>query len=349
MTHGARALALAGVLALGLAACGGDDSGNGGNGDDGGTDTATQDDGGDDGGDALDDGDFTNSLTFGTGGTAGVYFPLGTEYANLFEAHIDDVSVNAIETGASVDNLGRIFQGEMQIGLTQNNTAIEAVNGEGEFDGLALDNIGWLGQLYPEAAQVITLESGGYDSIEDLAGQRISVGPPGSGTRAVAQAILSAHGIEDGDYEAFEESFGDARSRLQDGNLDASIEILGVPAGSLDELAATHDVKLLSMDADVADAIAADSDFESYTIEGGTYSFIDDDVTTVAVFAGVAASTTQVSPELGYQLTRVIYEHAEDISLAQGDLINVEDALLGQGNLELHPGARQYFEEQGLL
>ncbi|NDL56129.1 TAXI family TRAP transporter solute-binding subunit [Phytoactinopolyspora mesophila] len=354
ITHGAKVLALTGVLALGLAACGGDDSGNGDGGDDGGADTSTQDDGGDadDGDDddgAPDDGDFTNSLTFGTGGTAGVYFPLGTEYANLFEAHIDDVSVNAIETGASVDNLGRIFQGEMQIGLTQNNTAIEAVNGDGEFEGLPLDNIGWLGQLYPEAAQVITLESGGYDSIEDLAGQRISVGPPGSGTRAVAQAILSAHGIEDGDYEAFEESFGDARSRLQDGNLDASIEILGVPAGSLDELAATHDVKLLSMDEAVADAIAADSDFEPYTIEGGTYSFIDDDVTTVSVFAGVAASTTQVSPELGYEITRVIYEHAGDISLAQGDLINLEDALLGQGSLQLHPGAQQYFEEQGLL
>ncbi|AYY13262.1 TAXI family TRAP transporter solute-binding subunit [Actinobacteria bacterium YIM 96077] len=336
-TRGSQLLALTGALALALAACGDDDGG--------------ESDGEADGGEAAEgqDGEFTTSLTFGTGGTAGVYFPLGTEYANLFEEHIDDVTVNAIETDASVDNLGRIFQGEMQIGLTQNNTAIDAVTGAGEFEGMAIDNIGWLGQLYPEAAQVITLEDSGFESIEDLEGQRISVGPPGSGTQAVAEAILSAHGIEEGDYEAFEESFGDARSRLQDGNLDASIEILGVPAGSLDELAATHDVQLLPIEESIAESIASETDFEAYTIPQDAYDFNDGDVSTVSVFAGVAASTTQVSPELGYELTRVIYEHAGDISLAQGDLITVEEALNGRGDLELHPGAQQYFEEQGLL
>lgn len=326
----ARATALTAALALGLAACGSDD----------------------DSSEAADSGgseDFVTDLTFGTGGTAGVYFPLGTEYANLFEEHIDGVSVNAIETGASVDNLGRIAQGEMQLGLTQNNTAIEATKGEGEFDGLTIDNAGWLGQLYPEAAQVITLESGGFESIEDLKGKRISVGPPGSGTRAVAEAILSAHGIEEGDYEAFEESFGDARAKLQDGNLDASIEILGVPAGSLGELAATHDVKLLPIEPSVAEQIAAETAFEAYTIPADTYEFTDEDVSTLSVFAGVVASTTQVSPDLAYEITKVLYEHAGDISLAQSDLISIDDALLGSDGLELHPGAQQYFEEQGLL
>lgn len=306
-----------------------------------------------DGDDEAEAGDgFVTSLTFGTGGTAGVYFPLGTEYANLFEEHIDGVTVNAIETDASVDNLGRIFREEMQLGMTQSNTAIEAVEGIGQFDDLAIDNVGWLGQLYPEAAQVITLEDRGFTSIEDLAGQRISVGPPGSGTQAVATAILSAHGIEEGDYEAFEESFGDARSLLQDGHLDASIEILGVPAGSLEELAATHDVQLLPVEEPVAQQIVADSefaDFEVYTVPADAYSFLSEDVSTVSVFAGVAASTTQVSPELGYEITRVIYEHAGDITLPQGGLINVEDALLGQGSLPLHPGAEQYFQEQGIL
>lgn len=341
MTRMARTVALAGVVALGLVACGSDGGGE--------TTGETNENASDEGGDAPAEGDFVTSLTFGTGGTAGVYFPLGTEYANLFEEHIEGVTVNAIETGASVDNLGRIFQGEMQLGLTQNNTAIDAVKGQGEFEGLAVDNVGWLGQLYPEAAQVITLESSGFESIADLAGKRISVGPPGSGTRAVAEIILSAHGIEEGDYTAFEESFGDARTKLQDGNLDASIEILGVPAGSLGELAATHEVRLLPIEESVAQTIAADSDFEPYVISADAYPFLDEDVSTVSVFAGVVASTTQVSPELGYEITRVLYEHAGDISLDQGGLISLDDALLGRGDLELHPGAQRYFEEQGLL
>lgn len=327
-----RAVALASVVALGITACGDDgDNGDGGNGD----------------------GDFVTDLTFGTGSTAGVYFPLGTEYANYFEEGIEGVTVNAIETDASVDNLGRIFQGDMQLGLTQNNTFAEAVTGTGQFAdlGFTVDNAGWIGQLYPEAAQVITLESSGYESIEDLAGQRIAIGAPGSGTRAVAEAILTAHGIEEGDFEAFEEGFSDARQLLQDGNLDASIEILGVPAASLSELAATQDVKLLPIEPSVAEQIAADPElnFEAYTIPADAYDFVDEDVSTVSVFAVLAASTDQVSQEVGYEITRIVYEEADRISLAQGGLINIDDALLGRGDIPLHPGAQQYFEEQGIL
>lgn len=319
---------MAGVIALGIAACAPDDNDNG-----------------------VEEEQFVDSFTFGTGGTAGVYFPLGTEYANLFEQYIDGISVNAIETDASVDNLGRIYQGEMQLGLTQNDTANEAIHGEGQFADLEtpIDNVGWLGQLYPEAAQVITLEGAGYETVDDLAGERIAIGAPGSGTRAVAEAILSAHGIEEGDYQAFGEDFADARALLQDGNLDASIEILGVPAASLSELAATQDVRLLPIEESIAEEVAADTAFDVYTIPADAYDFVDEDVTTLSVFAGVVASTTQVSPEHAYEITRVIYEHADEISLEQGNLIELEEALLGQGDIPLHPGAEQYFEEQGIL
>jgi uncharacterized protein len=340
INHMTKVIALAGAVAISIAACGSDD----GNGEEDAAatpeDAATED---------VADGDFTTDLTFGTGGAAGVYFPLGTEYANLFEQYIDGVSVNAIETGASVENLGQIYQEQMQLGLTQNDTAIAAINGTGDFDGIAVDNVGWLGKLYPEAAQVITLEGSGYESIDDLAGERIAVGPPGSGTRAVADAILAAHGIEEGDYEAFEEEFGDARSLLQDGNLDASISVLGTPSALLNELAATNDVKLLPVDPSIAAQVAADSDFEAYTITADSYEFLDEDVTTLSVFAAVVASTTQVSPDLGYEITRVLYEHADEIILPQGGLITLDEALVGQGDVPLHPGAERYFTEQGLL
>jgi uncharacterized protein len=330
ITRGARVLAIASMVALGMAAC--ETDGNG-------VDVGAEDQ------------EFVDSFTFGTGGTAGVYFPLGTEYANLLEENIEGISVNAIETDASVDNLGRIYQGEMQLGMTQNDTAQEAVQGTGQFEelGTPIDNVGWLGQLYPEAAQVITLEGAGYESIDDLEGQRIAIGAPGSGTRAVAEAILSAHGIEEGDYRAFGEDFADARALLQDGNLDASIEILGVPAASLSELAATQDVRLLPIEESIAEEIAAETAFDAYTIPADAYDFVEEDLTTLSVFAGVVASTTQVSPEHGYEITRVLYEHADEISLAQGDLIDVEEALVGQGDLPLHPGAEQYFREQGIL
>lgn len=323
-----RAAAIMSAAALVLSACGG---GNGG------------------GGGAPAE-DFTQDLTFATGGTAGVYYPLGNEYSRIFQDAVEGLTVNAVETDGSTDNLGRIAKGEAQLAFTQNNTANDAVTGTGEFEelGQPLENVGWIGQLYPEAAQIITLEDSGFESVEDLKGKKIAVGAPGSGTAAVAKLILEAYGFEEGDYEPFEESFADARSKLQDGNIDASIEVLGVPAASLSELAANADVKLLPLDEDKAEQIAGESDYESYVIPGGSYDFAPDDVQTVTVFASIVASTNQVSEEDAYGITKAMYEQAGDISLAQSDLINVDDALLGQGDVPLHPGAKKYFDEVGV-
>jgi TRAP transporter TAXI family solute receptor len=297
-------------------------------------------------------GGVTNDLQLGTGSTGGVYYPLGQEYASIFVDTIDveGLNVTAVETGASVENLAKIARGELQLGIAQHNTAQNAVNGVGEFEGAKVENVGLIGKLYPEAAQIITLESSGIDSVADLRGKTVAIGPPGGGTREAAEQILAAYGLEKGSYTALEEGFGDAKTKLQDGNADASIEVLGVPAASLQELhATTSGVKLVPLDGPELDAIVAESGFEKYEIPADTYDFLDEPVPTVSVFASLYASTTQVSEELGYELTKALYEHADSLTLAQKDLITVEEATLGQGDVPLHPGARKYLAEQGVL
>lgn len=298
------------------------------------------------------DGGFTTNLQLGTGSTGGVYYPLGQEYANIFVDTIDieGLNVTAVETGASVENLAKIARGELQLAIAQHNTAQDAVNGRGEFEGAKVENVGLLGKLYPEAAQIITLESSGIDSVADLRGKTVAIGPPGGGTREAAEQILAAYGLEEGSYTALEEGFADAKTKLQDGNADASIEILGVPAASLQELhATTGQVKLIPITGPELDTVVANSQFEKYEIPAGTYDFLDEPVPTVSVFASMYASTTQVSEELGYELTKALYERTEDLTLAQKELITLEEATLGQGDVPLHPGARKYFAEQGLL
>ena len=305
--------------------------------------------GGAEGGSAAPEENFTKDLTFATGGTAGVYYPLGNEYARILQDTDADLKVNAVETDGSVDNLGRIAKGDAQLGFTQSNTANDAVRGSGDFEEVGkLNNVGWMGQLYPEAAQIITLEKSGFNSVEDLKGKKIAVGAPGSGTAAVAKLILDAYGFKEGDFEPYEESFADARSKVQDGNIDASIEILGVPAASLSELAANAKVKLLPIDKDKAEKIAAETEYKAYEIPGGSYDFAKDPVQTVTVFASIVGSTNQISEEDGYAITKALYEDAGKISLAQGKLIKAEDALLGRGDVPLHPGAKKYFEEKGI-
>src|SRR5699024_11415684 len=138
MRIGRRTFATLGPLAaLGLLAACSDDGGGGGGG----------------GG----EGDFVTDLTFGTGGTGGVYYPLGGEYAAIYEDNIDGITVTYTDSGASVENIGKIFQCEWQLGIAQSDTANSDFLGEGEFEGAQVDNIGWIAGLYPEAAHIVTL------------------------------------------------------------------------------------------------------------------------------------------------------------------------------------------------
>jgi uncharacterized protein len=303
------------------------------------------------GGEGGGEEDFITDLQLGTGSVGGVYFPLGQEMATIFSDNIDveGFNVSSVETGASVDNLAAIARGELQLGIAQNNTAQEAVAGEGEFEGAAVENAGWMGQLYPEAISIITLESTGIETIEDLEGQRVAIGPPGGATRAAAELVLSAAGLEEGDYQAFEEDFGTAQTRLQDGNLDASIEVVGVPSASISELqAVTGEVRLVPLDDEAIAQIEENSGYEEYEIPQESYDFLEEPVPSVSAFATLFGSTTQVSPDLGYEITKALYENADDITLAQSEFISIEDALLGRGDLPLHPGAERYFEEEGV-
>ncbi|MGQ7786525.1 TAXI family TRAP transporter solute-binding subunit [Nesterenkonia sp. K-15-9-6] len=293
--------------------------------------------------------DFVTDLTFGTGGTAGTYYPLGGELSDIFEANTSADSVNYVESGGSGENLGQMYQEEWQLGLTQNDTANDGVNGQlDDLDGVELDNIGWIANLYPEAAHIVVRADSGFDSVDDLEGATIAVGDAGSGTRAISDAILAAHGLEEGDYTPEVTDFGASTEMLADNQIDASIFVVGTPVAGLTQLAASTDVDLLGLDDAIADEISGDSGAEPYDISAEAYDFLDEDVATVSVFAALAASTTQVSEDLGYEITEAIFEHADEITLDVGESIDMEEALLGIGDVPLHPGAERYYDEQGI-
>ncbi len=334
---------LAIIVSLGLAACGAP-QGSGGDGGDGGGD------GGNGGGGQEEN--FQTDLQLGTGSVGGVYFPLGQEVANILVENIDvdGFNVSSVETDASVDNLVQIQGGDLQLGIAQNNTAQQGVAGEGEFDGTSIDNAGFMGQLYPEAISIITLESAGIDTVEDLEGKRVAIGPPGGATRGAADLVMNAAGIEEGDYEAFEEDFGTAQTKLQDGNLDASIEVVGVPSASISELqATTGEVKLVPLSDEIQQQISDESGYRPYEIPADSYDFLDEPLPSVSAFATMFGSMSQISPDLGYEITKTMYEQADSLTLAQKQFISPDSALDGRGDLPLHPGAERYFEEEGLL
>ncbi|WP_017186270.1 TAXI family TRAP transporter solute-binding subunit [Alkalibacillus haloalkaliphilus] len=192
------------------------------------------------------------------------------------------------------------------------------------------------------ATMILAACGGGGDS-------RVAIGPAGSGTQAAATVILEGAGIEEGDYEAYEEGFGNARDGLQDGNIDVSFGLLGLPAGSVNDLQAnTGDAKLIGLTEDEIQYAQDELGYLPYTISADSYDFLEEDVETVTAYAVLVGNTNTIDHELGYELARVSVEHADENTHAQSDHMTLENALSGAEGLPVHPGAAEYYEEQGL-
>ncbi|MBP2078866.1 TAXI family TRAP transporter solute-binding subunit [Oceanobacillus polygoni] len=180
-------------------------------------------------------------------------------------------------------------------------------------------------------------------------GTNIAIGPPASETNAVSKLILEAYGIEDSDYSAYQEGFGDAADGVQDGNIDVSIGILGLPAGNIESLqASAGDVKMIGLSDDAITYIEEKSGYMRYTIPQDTYDFMDEDIETVTAFAVLVANTDSIDEELGYELAKSMVENASENTHAQSVHMTLENALQGAEGLPIHPGAKRYYEEQGL-
>lgn len=178
---------------------------------------------------------------------------------------------------------------------------------------------------------------------------KIAIGPPASETNNISKVLLAAHGLEEGDYQVFQEGFGDAADGVQDGNIDISIGVLGLPAGSIESLqASTGDVVMLGLSEEAIEEIESNSDYKRYTISKDNYDFLESDIETVAAYAILMGNTDTIDEELGYELARIMVEHASEVTHAQAAEMTLENALNGAEGIPIHPGAKRYYEEQGL-
>jgi len=100
----------------------------------------------------------------GTGSQGGTYYPLGGEIANVWNNHLDSNFTN-METGASVENLATIGEGQMDLGMAVHVPSLDAINGEGDFEGNPIENAAFIGHIYPEIVQIITRETTGITSL----------------------------------------------------------------------------------------------------------------------------------------------------------------------------------------
>ena len=118
------------------------------------------------------------SLSIGTGGTGGVYYPLGGGLANMLSKAVPGMQVTAEVTGGSVDNLKLIAGGKPYIAFSMADAGQDAYRGEDKFKGNKVP-LRTLAVLYPNRMHVVTVEGTGINRLADFKGKRVSTGSPG--------------------------------------------------------------------------------------------------------------------------------------------------------------------------
>lgn len=288
-------------------------------------------------------------LSIATGGTGGVYYPLGGGMAELINRHIDGYRAVAEVTGASVENLALISQGESDLALALGDSVAQAYAGTGAFEGRQLPNVRAIAAAYNNAVHLVTLEGSGITSLEDLRGKRVSVGAPGSGTEVNAQAILEANGITYDDIQVQRLNFNETAAALRDGDIDAGFLSVGAPTSAILDLATTHNVAFVELtDEQIQKALEADPVFSRATIPANTYPGQDEDVLTVGI-PNIWIVSTELDEEVAHAITRVLFEHTDElIAIHPAAESTTVDFTLEATPIPLHAGAARYLQEQGV-
>jgi hypothetical protein len=289
-------------------------------------------------------------MTLATGSTGGTYFPLGGGIANVWSQEIDGLRVSVHPTGASVENLRLLQAGEVDLIMAVNGVAVSAMNGVEPFAGETHD-FRLVGNIYREVTQIVARADAGVSTIADMAGKRVQIGPPGSGTEVAARQILAAHGLDpDADLQIFQDTFGAAADQLRDGTVDAAFGILALPAASILEVANATDIVLVDIVGDVLQQmLAADPSLTAVEVPVGTYPGQTQVANWVTNWATLYA-LPGLNDDQVYELARVMYEAAtpDTVGHAVAAEMQLATALDGHGDIPLHPGAARYYQEQGI-
>ena len=284
-------------------------------------------------------------LNIGTGGTAGTYYPIGGAIAEVLNKEIPGMSASAQSTGASVANINMLGDGEIDLATVQNDIAYYAAHGTEMFKDKKVDGLQGIASLYPETCQFVTLKSSGIKSLAELKGKRVAVGAVGSGVEANVRQILAAYGVTYNDIDAQYLSFAEGASALKDGNVDVAVLTAGYPTASVQDIASQNPVRLLPVEEKIADDLIAQYPFYTKTvIPAGTYAGFDEEVSSVAVMAMLAAGAT-VNADLGYSVTKAIFGNLDRLQAAHavGKQITKDTAKAGM-SLPMNAGAERYFD-----
>lgn len=289
----------------------------------------------------------------GTGSIAGVYFPVGVSLCRLVNQHRPQTGIRcaATPTAGSVENIAKLRDGSLQLAIVQSDTQADALAGSGTFSSPMADLRAVMG-LYDEPLAIVARPDAGIAAISDLAGKRVSLGEDGSGTRVVAEAVMTAFGIDPAGFAATP-SLAPVRlgEALCDRQIDAFLYTVGQPALPIQEATGSCGALLIPVEGPPVAALLADRPaFVASEIPGGLYAGAAAPVPTLGVKA-ILVTRADVPDEVVGAVVSSALDDIETLRSLDPVLAGLEPADMASGGLvaPLHPAAEALYRARDLV
>jgi TRAP transporter TAXI family solute receptor len=292
------------------------------------------------------------NISIATGGTGGVYYPLGGGMAAMLSKYVPGIQATAEVTGGSVANLQLIGTGKPYLGMTMADATLDAYKGEDKFKGKPVP-VRTLLIMYPNRMHVVTIEGSGINSLKELKGKRVSTGSGGSATEVMAFRVIEAAGL-DKDKDLNRERLGVAESvnAIKDRKIDAFFWVGGLPTAAVTDLANTPGVKIKLIDhAEVVPAMNKKYGklYVNDTIGKDIYRGMDKD-NKIATVNNLLVAHQNMDDKTAYSIVKAVFDHKDELvrTHKEAENIKLENQKKSASPVPWHPGAVKYFADKGI-
>lgn len=288
----------------------------------------------------------SEELRIGTASLGGAFYPMGQSISNVVNEHAgNDISMVPIVTGGSVQNPNLIATGEVEIAITNNNLAVLATKGVGPYSATGAIDIGAVAALHPSVLHMVVLADSDIQTIEDLRGKSVAVGPAGGGTLGFVNFLFPLHDMTIEDITPSFVSYSDGFSQLTDGTVDAALALSGYPAGAMMQASAGSDLRFISFSEGKLDA-ALEANAAYLAVEVAADVYGTDAPGMLIGVNNMLVAPNDLDAATVEAVTAAIFDNLAELQAENANARQIDPAMSLNLAIPLHPGAQAYFDGQ---
>jgi len=293
------------------------------------------------------------SVTIGTGAASGVYHAGGQAVCQAVAQHPGEETLRCAvqSTSGSVSNVTALKAGHLQMGVVQSDVHYNAVKGRGEFKDAGPDaDLRSVFSLHPEPFTLVARKATGIKGFADFRGKRFNIGPPGSGTRASVEELLSAMGWTTSNFAvAAELTPNEHGPALCAGKIDGFLYAVGHPSANIRKTISACGARLVPLNGFFVDKLVAVTPYYIYAaIPGGLYPGNPQPVESYGVLATLMTSS-RVPADVVHQVVQAVFDNFEEFKTLHPALLVLRPETMIKDGLTapIHEGALRYYKAKG--